>query len=390
MGALNAAVRAGQPLPAHRPWPRAVVSRDGWEQATQRLHAGNGPCWACGASPASRTWRCWSARRRVRRSQLRVRGGRFPSVGRLHPPAIRLERAMRDLVGLEPEGLPDTRTWLDHGRWATPSARAPAMPADPDRLSLPAGRRREPAPDPGRPGPRRHHRAGALPLHRERRDRRAPRGAARLRSQGHRLAHGGRIRRARGGACRARLGRQHGRLRAGLRPRGRGGARRGGAAASGLAARARGRARAAREPLRRHRRDLQRRGVRHDARAVRPAARAGAARRGRLLRPSADDGPRRSRGHAARPAGRRRATAARAHRGSAGGFPSSSSCTTTRRRSRTEPSGRGSWRRRSRSNSPPAATSGARRDAASTRVARPATRRTTACSSRSRCSRRAT
>jgi Ni,Fe-hydrogenase III large subunit len=39
---------------------------------------------------------------------------RFPSVGRLHPPAIRLERTMRDLYGLEATGLPDTRPWLDH------------------------------------------------------------------------------------------------------------------------------------------------------------------------------------------------------------------------------------------------------------------------------------
>src|SRR5438067_7379160 len=42
---------------------------------------------------------------------------RFPSIGRAHAPAIRLERAARDLYGLEPEGLPDQRPWLDHGRW---------------------------------------------------------------------------------------------------------------------------------------------------------------------------------------------------------------------------------------------------------------------------------
>src|SRR5262245_18157512 len=41
----------------------------------------------------------------------------FPSVGALHPPAIRLERAVRDLYGLEPVGLPDTRPWLDLGFW---------------------------------------------------------------------------------------------------------------------------------------------------------------------------------------------------------------------------------------------------------------------------------
>src|SRR3954447_23235831 len=42
---------------------------------------------------------------------------RFPSIGGVHPPAIRLERAARDLYGLEPEGSPDQRPWLDHGTW---------------------------------------------------------------------------------------------------------------------------------------------------------------------------------------------------------------------------------------------------------------------------------
>jgi Ni,Fe-hydrogenase III large subunit len=43
--------------------------------------------------------------------------GRYPSVGACHAPAIRLERAVVDLFGLNPDGLPDTRPWLDHGRW---------------------------------------------------------------------------------------------------------------------------------------------------------------------------------------------------------------------------------------------------------------------------------
>ncbi len=42
-------------------------------------------------------------------------GGTFPSVGRWHAPAIRLERAVRDLCGLVPTGAPDARPWLDHG-----------------------------------------------------------------------------------------------------------------------------------------------------------------------------------------------------------------------------------------------------------------------------------
>src|SRR3954470_17500005 len=40
-------------------------------------------------------------------------GGRFPSIGAVHPPAIRFERAIRDIYGLEPVGLWDLRPWLD-------------------------------------------------------------------------------------------------------------------------------------------------------------------------------------------------------------------------------------------------------------------------------------
>ena len=49
--------------------------------------------------------------------------GVYPSVGQYHAPAIRLERAARDLHGVIPFGLPDPRPWLDHGVWpAQPSA----------------------------------------------------------------------------------------------------------------------------------------------------------------------------------------------------------------------------------------------------------------------------
>jgi Ni,Fe-hydrogenase III large subunit len=44
-------------------------------------------------------------------------GGWYPSVGREHAPAIRLERAASDLWGLIAQGAPDLRPWLDHGRW---------------------------------------------------------------------------------------------------------------------------------------------------------------------------------------------------------------------------------------------------------------------------------
>ena len=84
------------------------------------------------------------------------------------------------------------------------------------RLRLRARRGRRRARDPRGPHPRRHHRAGPLPLLHRRREGASPRGAAGLRAQGHRQAlrgvHGG------GGLPprRARVGGFHRRLRVGL------------------------------------------------------------------------------------------------------------------------------------------------------------------------------
>jgi Ni,Fe-hydrogenase III large subunit len=61
-------------------------------------------------------------------------GNRYPSVGRLHPPALRLERAAHDLYGLEPEGLADARPWLRHG------GAYPFLPAEGESLhQIPVG-----------------------------------------------------------------------------------------------------------------------------------------------------------------------------------------------------------------------------------------------------------
>jgi Ni,Fe-hydrogenase III large subunit len=48
----------------------------------------------------------------------------IPSLGRRHAPAIRLERTIHDLYGIEFADLPDRRPWLDHGRWHAQSAAA--------------------------------------------------------------------------------------------------------------------------------------------------------------------------------------------------------------------------------------------------------------------------
>jgi Ni,Fe-hydrogenase III large subunit len=96
-------------------WPRSIVHHDAWERAAARLQAGElallglwgEPSYAHMAVLEVETNACAVL-------SIECEGNRFPSVGRLHPPAIRLERAIRDLVGLEPEGLPDTRPWLRH------------------------------------------------------------------------------------------------------------------------------------------------------------------------------------------------------------------------------------------------------------------------------------
>ncbi len=53
---------------------------------------------------------------------LAAREGAYPSVGLHHIPAMRLERAMRDLYRTDPVGLPDDRAWLDHGVWPSKPA----------------------------------------------------------------------------------------------------------------------------------------------------------------------------------------------------------------------------------------------------------------------------
>lgn len=48
---------------------------------------------------------------------LQCDNGRYPAFSYYHAPALRLERAMRDLYATQPTDLPDPRPWLDHGVW---------------------------------------------------------------------------------------------------------------------------------------------------------------------------------------------------------------------------------------------------------------------------------
>jgi hypothetical protein len=108
----------GNKIAGHRPWPRVVVDEDGWRFAASQLSAGY---WTLlglwGDTGAVHMAVLDASMREIAVVTLPCPDARFPSVGALHPPAIRLERALRDLYGLEPVGLPNTRPWLDLGFW---------------------------------------------------------------------------------------------------------------------------------------------------------------------------------------------------------------------------------------------------------------------------------
>jgi len=102
----------------HHPWPRVIVREDAWRFATNQVSAGH---WVMlglwGDAGAVHMAVLDEAAGAIAVLTFVCEHGRFPSVAASHPPAIRLERTIRDLYGLEPPATPDPRPWLDHGFW---------------------------------------------------------------------------------------------------------------------------------------------------------------------------------------------------------------------------------------------------------------------------------
>jgi Ni,Fe-hydrogenase III large subunit len=112
----------GTPVPEHRPWPRRRVPREQWLAAIKHLADGHWTLAGLWADPRAVHMAVSESVSGERGALIAVlshdcEDGGFPSVARSFPPANRLERAIRDLYGHEPEGAPDARPWLDHGRW---------------------------------------------------------------------------------------------------------------------------------------------------------------------------------------------------------------------------------------------------------------------------------
>ncbi|HMA89603.1 MAG TPA: NADH-quinone oxidoreductase subunit C [Burkholderiales bacterium] len=96
-------------------WTRSELSREHWGHAALRLQRGE---LALLGLWAERRCAYMAVMEHDTKSfavlSVACEEGCFPSVARVHPPAMRPERTIRDLVGVEPEGLPDARPWLRH------------------------------------------------------------------------------------------------------------------------------------------------------------------------------------------------------------------------------------------------------------------------------------
>ena len=241
---VSALANRGSRVAAHRPWPRVVVNADTWRQAVLGIAAGEATLlglWSDGEAVHMALLAEGAPDLLV--VSLACPERRFPSVGITHPPALRLERTIRDLYGLEPEGSPDARRWLDHGRWGVrqplgrararhrpPATPTPSLTAEgPPLHQIPVGPVHAGIIEPG------HFRFTANGETVVRLEERL--GYVHKGIDG--LMIGAPLEKA-AQARRPRLRRQHGRLRDRLRARRRGRARHRAAAARGLAARADG------------------------------------------------------------------------------------------------------------------------------------------------------
>jgi hypothetical protein len=94
---------------------RTIVSQEGWRRAIDRLAEGSLTLLSLwGDAPDVYMALFDEVTSDVSVISFTCRDGTYPSVGAKHPPAIRLERTIRDLRNLDAVGSHDTRPWIDH------------------------------------------------------------------------------------------------------------------------------------------------------------------------------------------------------------------------------------------------------------------------------------
>src|SRR5438876_3496635 len=108
----------GRKVGQYGPWPRVAVDALVWTFAASELAHGRWSLLGLWGEPARVHMAIMDGQTaEIAVVSLDCPDRKFPSVGRHHPPALRLERTVNDLFGLSAEGSPDARPWLDHNRW---------------------------------------------------------------------------------------------------------------------------------------------------------------------------------------------------------------------------------------------------------------------------------
>jgi Ni,Fe-hydrogenase III large subunit len=120
-------IKGAPSVAGHEPWPRYAVTGEIWRDAGAAL--GDGALTMLGLwgeADCVHLALLDDVASTIAVFSLDCSDGAYPSISELHPPAIRLERAIADLFGLQAQGAIDRRPWLDHGRWdlGAPLARA--------------------------------------------------------------------------------------------------------------------------------------------------------------------------------------------------------------------------------------------------------------------------
>lgn len=97
--------------------PRAEVTEDGWREAIEQLAAGSRTLLGLWGDPPNVHMALLDETTNdIALISYACRNASYPSVGAKHPPAIRLERTVRDLYALDSAGATDRRPWLDHAQ----------------------------------------------------------------------------------------------------------------------------------------------------------------------------------------------------------------------------------------------------------------------------------
>jgi Ni,Fe-hydrogenase III large subunit len=112
--------------PGHLPWPRHLLDRASWSRLVDALAQKDWPLLGLWGDSAM-VHLALRDEALVAVASLACPEASYPAVSVHRPGALRLERAARDLFGLEAEGAADARPWLDHGRWprSRPAAKEP-------------------------------------------------------------------------------------------------------------------------------------------------------------------------------------------------------------------------------------------------------------------------